>query len=319
MRTPRHPLGIALLVGLTAAAPLSAQGGLLGGLKKRAADAVEQKATQKVNQKIDEAAEKLVNKSFDSMFGGGSDKGGGGSSGGGRFGGFSLLPNAPTEPFYEFDASLVYEIESMPKGKPASDVALLTMLTNKNGKYTGAKLASENRQKDDGELFAIFDMINESMVMLVTSEKEKVSMAYSWKGAKQYEATQSAPPPARDANGSVTVVNPEGKPITFSYLGKRKIAGYNAEGFKAVGETGDAEVWVTQETGLPSNRPIGPVGSMRQMRGVVPESYPTGLLLEVISTDSKTGDKGRMTVRSIDTKSKLKIDMSEYKKAGAAK
>jgi hypothetical protein len=195
---------------------------------------------------------------------------------------------------------------------------LVTMLLNSDGNYSGTRLSPEKAKKGDGDIFAIFDLKNESMVMLMSSDKEKMSMAYSWKDAKQYSAA-NAPPKSSGGAPATTTVSPTAKPMTFSSLGKRTIAGYSAEGYKGENEDGDAEVWVTRDAGLPSGRMLGPSASMRQMRGVMPGSYPTGLLLEVISTDRKSGDKGRMTIKSVDTKSKTRIDMSEWPRLGADK
>ncbi|MEO7362098.1 MAG: DUF4412 domain-containing protein [Gemmatimonadaceae bacterium] len=323
MSVSRLPsLGVALSFAFVASSALVATSASaqLGGLRKRATDAVERKANQKIDQKIDEAAQKLVDNSFDSVFGvaDGSNKSGGGKSGGSsRI--FAMLPNAPTEDHYDFDAVFTYDIESMPKGKPSNDdKGSMVMLFNSEGKYTGAKMGSANK-KDDAEIFAIFDVKNESMVMLMTSDKkEKMSMAYSWKDAKQYAATQ---PPA---SGEVVTTTSASsgtpvKPMTFSSLGKKTIAGYSADGYKGENEDGDVEVWVSKDPKLSYGRMMGASSSMKQMHGVMPGSYPAGMMLEVTSTDRKSGDKGRMTVTSIDTKANMRIDMSEYPRIGKAK
>lgn len=316
----RVALSLALVAGSTLIpASASAQ---LGGLRKRAADAVERKANQKIDQKIDQAAQKLVDKSFDSAFGAVEGAAGGGSSSGGSSGGssriFSMLPNAPTEDRYDFDAVFTYEIENMPKGKPSKDdKGSMVMYFNSDGKYTGAKLGSATR-KDDGEIFAIFDVKNESMVMLMTSDKkEKASMAYSWKDAKQYANTQA--PKSGEVVTSAGAPSGNVKPMKFTSLGKKTIAGYSAEGYKGENEDGEAEVWVSTDPKLAYGRMMGASGSMKGMHGVMPGTYPAGMLMEVTSTDRKSGDKGKMTVKSIDTKANFKVEMSEYPRIGKEK
>ena len=316
---------VVLLAASVLARPTLAQGGLLGGLKKRAGEAVERAASERLNREIDAAAQKMVDRSFDTMFGavGGGAGGTGGGTGGGTEGGkaprFALLPNAPTEAAYEFDATLTYEIESQPAGKPAGEKALLTMLVRRDGRYMGTRIAPEQRKRDDPELTAIFDVGNESMVMLMQTEKEKTSIAYSWKEAKQYAATTPAATP--DAGGSVpsTILTPDGKPMTFKALGRRTIAGREAEGYQAADENGEVEVWVTQDAGLPSSRFMGPAASMRQMKGVLPSAYPAGLLVEVVSTERKSGNRGRMVLRSIDKAARVRVDMQEYPRLGKGK
>lgn len=316
-------LAAALVVSVAVIPADASAQGILRGIKKKAGDAVERKANQKVDQKIDEAAQKLVDRSFDSVFGDPADGGSGsdgksrGSSGSARI--FAMLPNAPTEDHYDFDAVFTYEMESMPKGKPSKDgKMLMEMNFNSDGKYMGTRIAPEQSKKDNGEVFAIFDVKNESMVMLIKSESGKASMAYSWKDAQRFansmpsSTTESAPSAAVEAPSNV-------KPMTFTSLGKRTIAGYSAEGYKGENEDGDVEVWVSSDPSLQFGRMMGASSSMKQVRGVMPGNHPAGMLLEVTSTDRKDGDKSRMTIKSIDTKAHVRIDMSEYPRIGAQK
>ena len=310
----------AALVAASAVTAATAPAQILRGIGRKATEAVERKANQKVDEKIDQAAQKLVDRSFDSVFG--ADDTGSGSSSDGKPGGssrvFSMLPNAPTEDHYDFDAVFTYEVETLRKGKPSDDKGLIVMHFNSDGKYTGTRIASAQAKKDDAEVFAIFDVKNESMVMLMTSDKEKMSIAYSWKEAARYSS--NAPPASSGMQTTGTAVNtaPD-KQITFSSLGKRTIAGYAAEGYKGENVDGDVEVWVSNDASLSYSRMMGASTSMKQMRGVVPGTYPAGMLLEVISTDRNSGDKGRMTIKSIDTKAKVRVDMSEYPRLGKGK
>ena len=298
----------------------TASGQILRGIGRKATEAVERKANQKVDQKIDEAAQKLVDNSFDSVFG--SDDKSGGSSSNGKSGGssrvFAMLPNAPTEDRYDFDAVFTYEVENIRKGKPADDKGLIVMHFNSDGKYTGTRIASAAPKKDDGEVFAIFDVKNESMVMLMTSDKEKMSMAYSWKEAARYSAGAAPSSGGMQTTGATVNAGAE-KPMTFSSLGKKNIAGYSAEGYKGENVDGEVEVWVSNDPKIAYSRMMGASSSMKQMRGVMPGTYPTGMLMEVLSTDRKSGDKGRMTIRSIDTNAKVRIEMSDYPRLGKSK
>ena len=87
--------------------------------KKKAADAVTQKAEDKVNSKIDELSQKMVDNSFATIFGDwasattGDAKGatsGGGSAGHGLP--FSIGGNAKTESSYTFNVVTTMEIVS---------------------------------------------------------------------------------------------------------------------------------------------------------------------------------------------------------------
>lgn len=302
------------------AAPASAQ--IFKKIGDRAKDAVERKTEQKISQKIDEATSKLVDRSFNSVFGddkgSGSGGGGGGGGGGGSRGGsrlFSMLPNAPTESRYDFNSVFNYDIENIEKGKP-SDVLQMTMEFNADKSYAGARLVQKDKP-GEGAFHMIFDVPNESMVMLFESDTGKFSMAYSWKDAKRYADA----PPAASSGGTVATapVRQDAKPMTYTKLGSRKIAGYNTEGYRAEDEKGMVDVWVANDASLTYGRMMGATSSMKGMRGAMPDAYPVGMLMASEATDKKTGDKSRMTVTSVNTKAKVSIDMSQYPKLGATK
>ncbi|MGV3710632.1 MAG: DUF4412 domain-containing protein [Gemmatimonas sp.] len=305
-----------IAVALTAA-PSSAQ--ILKKIGQRASDAVERKAEAKVNQKIDQAADRLVDKSFESVFGNGSSSGGSGSSSGGSGGGgsslFKLLPNAPTESQYDFDVVLTYEIEN---SKQKDEKAEMLMNFSTKHPYAGAKLKAADPKKDDGDIFAIFDVKNEAMVMLFNSKDGKFSVAYGWHDALKYADTASAPKTTTTATGATTTTR-SGSTMTWSKIGSRKIAGYNSEGYKGEDEKAIVEVWVSTDPSLPFGYMMGATSSMKQMRATVPENYPKGMLMETNTTDKKNGEKGRMTVTKVDTHANVKIDMAEYPRPGGKK
>jgi len=315
----RSPVAIRVLSAAVAlclgAAPVSAQ--ILKRITDRAKEAAGRKVEDKVSQKVDEATAKLVDRSFDSVFG--ADTGKGGSRGGGASRSssrlFAMLPNAPTEARYDFTALFTYAIESMPKGKPPSDPLELTMEFNREKSYAGARLSSLNKPRE-GAFHMIFDVPNESMVMLFESDTGKFAVAYSWKEAKRY--AEAAPAPAT-SGVATTSVRPDAKPMQYTKLGPRKIAGYNTEGYRAEDENGIVDVWVANDPSLTYGRMMGATSSMQGLRGAMPDSYPVGMLMASETTDKKSGDKGRMTLTSADAKATVRIDMSQYPKLGASK
>lgn len=317
--TLRPALVASALVLLAASAtPASAQ--ILKKLGDRAKESVERKTEQKINQKIDAATSKLVDRSFDSVFG--DDKGGGsgGGGGGGSKGGsriFSMLPNAPTEPRYDFTSVFTYDVENMPKGKPSGEVMEMTMQFNADKAYAGSRMMQKGKP-GEGVFNMIFDVPNESMVMLFESDTGKFSMAYSWKEAKRFAEAQ---PAGGSSDGAVatTPVRANARELKYTKLGARKIAGYNTEGYRAEDESGIVDVWVANDPSLSYGRMLGATSSMKGMRGAMPDAYPAGMLMASESTDKKSGDKSRMTVTSVNTKAKVQIDMSQYPKLGASK
>ena len=302
----------------TTATPASAQ--ILKRIGDRAKEAAARKTEEKVSQKIDEATSKLVDRSFNSVFGDDSASGGGSRSGGSRGGGsrlFSLLPNAPTEARYDFNSVFTYDIESLPKGKPSGEVLQMTMQFNRDKSYAGSRLMNKSKP-GDGAFHMIFDVPNESMVMLFESDTGKFSMAYSWKDARRYAESQATTSSSGGAV-STTAVREDARPLQYQKLGTRKIAGYDAEGYRAEDSEGIFDVWVANDPSLTYGRMVGATSSMKGMRGAMPDAYPVGMLMATESTDKKTGDKTRMTVTSVDTRANVQIDMSKYPKLGASK
>ena len=228
-----------------------------------------------------------------------------------------MLPNAPTEARYDFNAVITYDIESFPKGRSSGEVLQLTMEFNRDKSYAGSRL-SQKGKPGEGAFHMIFDVPNESMVMLFESDTGKFSMAYSWKDARRYAEAQPTP---ASSNGPVatTPVRPDARPMQYTKLGARRIAGYNTEGYRAEDAAGIADVWIANDPSLTYGRMLGATSSMKGMRGAMPDSYPVGMPMATETTDKKSGDKTRMTVTAVDTKAKVQIDMSQYPKLGASK
>ena len=294
--------------------PASAQ---LRGLGKRATDAVQRKTEQKLNQKIDEAAQKLVDRSFDTMFGDGSDsESGDGKSSKGSSRLFSMLPNAATEDHYDFDVVLTYKLENMPKGKSDGNEVLMMMNFNTNQPYAGTRiLSADPKRKDDGEVFAIFDAKNESMVMLMESKDGKFSMAYSWKDAARY-ADNSAP---ASAPASTASSRPSGSPpptAAYSKIGSKTIAGYKADGYRQETDQAIVDVWVTQDASIAFSNMMGASSSMKQARSAIPGSHPGGMLLETLTVDKQNGDKTLFTVTKIEKNAGVRVNMNDYPRLG---
>jgi len=310
---------IALSLALAAISAPAASAQILKKIGQRATDAVERKAETKVNQKIDQAADRLVNNSFDSVFGSDtpSDGKNGGKTSGNRGGSsiFKMIPNAPTEDHYDFNVVLTYEIETRPKGGAATDKAEMLMNFSTTNQYAGVKLKAAEPKKGDGDMFAIFDVKNEAMVMLFNSEDGKFSIAYGWHEAVKYADTVSAPKTTGGAGGTTTTTA-NGSTMTWTKIGSRKIAGYSAEGYRGDDEKGIVEVWVSTDASLAFGRMMGATSSMKQLRSTVPANHPVGMLMETNTTDKKNGDKGRMTVTSVDKNASVRINMADYPRPG---
>ncbi len=294
------PIVIAATLLMISSEPASAQMGRLGGM---VSGAVERKVDQRVQQEIDALAGKLVNQAFDALFMADSSS----ASGGKPL--FNLLPNAPTEAQYEFGVVLTYEVQTTDAKGKAGDKASMMMHFATDQPYMGAKFIPEKRGKDDAEALVIFDMKNESMVMLMESSGNKFSMAYGWRDAASHLTAVSIDGGTAEAADEVMV-----KDIKFTRIGSKKIAGYEADGFRTEDQDGVTEVWVTRDPALRFGGLMGATASMKQFRAI-PSDYPVGMMLETVHT-ARTGEKSRVTASKVDTKAKVKITMADYPPVG---
>ena len=334
----------ALLAALVT--PARAQG-IFGGIAKKVSDAAAQKAQDKVSSKLDELSQKLVDNSFDAIFGSaekpaagpppasaGTTAGGavasgssapaapaagaGGSASAGAFSGASPFwtnNDAKTESSYNFNVVTTMEIAS---SKNASDKAVLKMHYNTKEAYSGTQIISADPKKQQqGSAFVILDAKNQAMVMLMASDKSKFSIAYGWADAQKYapSAAGSAPPePKQQVNWDTVKVWK-----SYSRIGTKTIAGYSADGYRIETTDGNAEVWVSHDERLNVGGMFGASSSLKQLRGRVPDDYPQGMLLQLTGVNTKTGETVTMTVTSIDTNANVTYNMADYPKMGSGK
>ena len=307
-------LGACAAILTSLATPARAQG-IFDRIKKKAADAVTQKAEDKVNSKIDELSQRMVDNSFATIFGDsagattGGAKGAPGSGGGaGRSLPFTIGGNAKTESSYTFNVVTTMEIvSSKQEGK-----AVLTTLLNTSEPYVGMKIVSPDDKNANGTAVVVLDSKNQAMVMLMSTDTSKFSMAYGWANAQKY-----APPPA--ATAPQPPVNWDTVKVWKSYtkIGTKTIAGYAADGYRMETTDGVAEVWVSHDHALAGGGMFGAGSELKQLRGRLPPDYPTGMLLQMTSVNNKTGEKVSMTVTNIDTNAHTTYAMSDYPPMGA--
>lgn len=296
-----------LALSAIALAPAGADAQILDRLKKRAAEAVEKKVEDKATAKLDQMAQRLVDNSFDALFG---DDSAGASSGRTAAAGdarprmpFSIGSNAKTEERYTFSIVTTMEIETFKRGDRSDGKALLRFHFNPDAQYMGTSVEAANGKKADGAAFVVMDAKNAAMVMLMESGKSKFSIAYDWKEALQ--AAQAAP--VEPVNwDTVTVWR------AYSRIGTKTIAGHKADGYKAESPDGTVELWVTREPVLAGLNHWTAGSSLKPIKGKVPAEYPHGMLLEMTSTHRGSGDRVTMRVTEIDTRARVAYAMSDY-------
>jgi hypothetical protein len=279
--------------------------GILDRIKKKAVDAAAQKAEEKVAEKIGEMSQKMVENSMASIFGDSAS-----AAGGGRGGlPFLIGTNAKTESSYSFNVVTTMEIES---SKQAGKV-VLTTLYNTSEPYVGMKIVSPDDNKANGTAFIVMDAKNQTMVMMMSTDTSKFSMAYGWSDAKKYAPPTSSAPKEQVNWDTVKVWR------NYTRIGTKTIAGYASDGYRMESPDGTADVWVSHDHALAGGGMFGASSQLKQMRGRLPADYPQGMLMQVTSVNNNTGEKGSMTVTNIDTNARVTYAMSDYPKLGAGK
>ncbi len=314
MRTLIRLFGCVAILGVLTT-PVQSQG-IFGGIIKKAGDAVTQKTQDKVNGKIDEMSQKMVDNTFSTVFGDSAAPGAKGAPGAPGAAGaspFSMGGNATTESSYSFNVVTTMEIQSS-KSTSADGKAVLKMHFNTTQPYTGTLIVSAD-PKQQGSAFVVLDAKNQAMVMLMSSDKSKFSMAYGWNDAQKF-----APPPSTAAPAPKPPVNWDTVKVWNSYskIGTKTIAGYSADGYRMDTPNATVETWVSRDDRLSVGNMFAANSGLKQMKGRLPEGYPTGMLLEMNSVNKTTGEKVTMTVTNIDTDAHVVYNMADYPKPGAA-
>ncbi len=296
MRRPALLLPAVVLATATFATRADAQ--IMRAIQRKAADAVAQKAEAKLDAKIEQMAEKAVNGSYDALFGGIES---------GASGMMKLPGDAKTAERYSFSIVSTMTLSSINASGKEEGVATMKMHFNPAEAYTATQVISQDLKDAGGNATVIFDLEHEAMVMLMEAEGTKFSMAYGWK-----EAAAAAEKAA--AKDEVNWEEAESWK-TWTRIGTRTIAGYSATGYRSTDGESTVEMWVTRDAALGGASLFGVNGGLKQMRGKLPEEYPTGMLLEMTAKDAK-GNTSRMVTTNIDTRASVRFTMSDYPRMG---
>lgn len=303
-------IGFTVFVMLIACFSYTAEAQLLNRLKDRAVNAAENKAEQKIGEEVERAAERMVENAWNSAFGYDPD-----DAESGFTIPFSFNSNAATEDFYSFGIVTTMEIETTDKDGKSEEPLIMQMLFNENELYSGTKFSGAQMEEAEGEIFIIYDMKNESMVMLMESDDGNFSFAYDWKQASQFaeeytEMEESAD--LSDPNEETDDYEEFDHWQDFEKLGTRTIAGIESQGFLAQDENVRTEYWVSQDQDFGIYNMLRTNSHNKQLRGKVPEDYPLGMLMELIHEDLTTGEITTMKVTEIDDKASANYSMSDY-------
>ncbi len=278
--------------------PASAQ--VLRRLQQKAADAVERKVEQKVDEKIEQMADRLVNNSFDAIFG----EMGTNADGTPRKLPFTMGANVPKEDVYTFSTVVTMEIETIKANGSSDGKAEMLMHMNDGAQYTGTKITSDEMRSSNSDVFIIYDFKNESMLMLMDSEGSKMSIGYKWTEALAAIEEDAA---ANDVNWDETETW-----NGYKRIGTRTIAGYKCDGYEFEDENATMQIWVTREVEFGWHTMFGANANSKQLKGRVPDEYPYGMMMELTSTNKKSNEKAVMKVTNINERANVRYVMADY-------
>jgi hypothetical protein len=279
---------------------IDAEAQLLNRLKKKAQQAAENKAEQKISERVERAAEQMVERSWNSVFGEMSQD----STSGLRLP-FAMNSNVTTEDEYHFDTITTMEIKTTRKNGESDPPVIMKMHFNENEMYTGTKFEGEEMNKEDGDLFIIYDFKNSAMLMLMKNNEEQFSFGYDWKQALEHTEQ------AKDENDDIDwdeVDEWQG----YTKIGTKNILGYSSDGYRSESESENIEIWVSRDADFGMNNLFSANANAKQLKGKIPENYPQGMLMEMNSKDLKSGDTTTMTVIDIKKNAQVKYMMSDY-------
>lgn len=288
---------------------VSAEAQLLNRLKKKAKDAAAQKAEEKLSEAVERKAEQMVEKSWSNIFGEWDED----STSFGFPSMFSMNSNVTTEEEYRFNTITTMEIKTIDKNGKSEPPILMKMHFNDNEMYTGTSYENEEMQKENGNVFIIYDFKNSAMIMLMSSDEDKFSFAYDWKQAMQmadkYQQEQEG---AEDSEEEGQEMDEDEMWDGYSKIGTKNIAGYSCEGYRSENDQTVTEIWVTEEADFGMQRMFQANANTKYLRGKIPSDYPQGMMMAMESKNLDTGEQMLMQVTEVDQNANVSFSMSDY-------
>lgn len=297
----KYIISVLAVAFLSTAFHFTAEAQIMDRLKKKATDAAERKAEEKVAEQVQLAAERMVEKSWNSIFGEMSE-----DSLSGKKLPFTMKSNVKTEDIYSFSTITTMEIETIRKDGSADPPIIMDMHFNENEMYTGTKISSEEMDNKDDELFIIYDFNNSAMLMLMGNEQDKFSFAYGWE--EDLDNIQTAEAEAAEEPDWETVNEWHG----YSKIGSKKILGYDCDGYRSENDNQIVEIWMSRDADFGMHNLFKANANTKQMKGKIPEDYPSGMIMEMISEDLQNGEKTTMKVTDIDKNARVNYAMADY-------
>lgn len=288
---------------------------LFNRLKDRAKKAAENKVEEKISNEVEKAAERAVEKSWQSIFGEEF-----GSEGDGINVSFTMNSNAATEASYSFNTITTMEVERISESGESEGPMIMKMHFNDGESYSGTQFSGEQMDDSEGEMFMIYDLKNESMVMLMESEDGKYSFAYDWNQGqalmREFENMKAHHEidPEEEDSGTATAGEKETDEMPeLEEIGTKTVAGYECRGYRTESDGTWMEYWIADEEDLGFYKMLRINEQTKELRGTVPDNYPYGgMLMEMTQKDLNSGDVTTMKVTDINKNASVSYIMSDY-------
>lgn len=172
-----------------------------------------------------------------------------------------------------------------------------------NGTYTGTKYRSEEMEKQQGDLFIIYDFTNEAMLMLMENEGNKFSFGYEW----NQPITENDSLSQNDADWD-ELEEWRG----YEKIGTKDILGYSCDGYRSQNDEEIVEIWVTRDEDFGMTQLFKAHANAKQMRGKIPDEYPYGMVMEMKSEHRNTEEQMTMKVTDIKKNENISYLMADY-------
>jgi hypothetical protein len=308
-------IAITIIVLLIGAEVALAQ---FGRLRDRALDAatrrVEQRVEEHIGSKIDAAAEKVVDNAFDSVFGKphnredfGSDEEYEQAVSAWRASMFGSMMNVETRDEYRFSIRNHMRFTTTDRNGRVTDEGEFTFLIEPGATYSGTLV--ENDENNGGSVIMIFDIENGAMVMFITSDGEKMSMAYG--GGSGWMDGFDGLDDEDDEPAEFGEDMPDN--MQFESLGTRTIHGVTANGYRFSDDEMEMEMWIAEDGSL-SGRTLGNRNpALQRNHPNAADMLPTsGLPLEMTSREKSTGETFKMESVDFNRNARIRLSRSEY-------
>lgn len=296
---------------LFSALPTEADAQLFNRVKERAKQAAERKAEEKLSNEVEKAAERAVENSWNAIFGDGFGSASGNSEGDDGFNmPFSMNSNAETEDSYTFQITATMLVEMENREGSTEDPVEMQMHYSRDNLYSGTKISGAQMEGQNGEVFLVYDMKNEAMVMLMDSEDGKYSFAYDWKQAAEMEEMYTDSP---EMDGTTDEME-NAEWSDFEEIGTKTIAGVECRGYRMEDENESMEFWMTDDTEYGIQHILQANSETKAVKGNVPDNYPSGMLMEMNQENLDTGEKTSMRITEINEQANITYSMSDYPK-----